>query len=404
MNRHGFSLLAALGLLCGAFAPAPAQRPAAPEPIQKVEVRADRAFLVNGKPFFPLFAWLQDARNFPMLKECGMNATAGALPRTSGVANVAGYLELVRQAGLYGIVPYEAGMKGSPALLGYIHGDEPDLTHNENGRKAVKRQPAETLKDYQAIKAADPTRPVFMTLTAHFMPAFRKADEAFLEPLYPDYIKSTDVVGFDIYPIYGWNKPQWLHRVYDGAAQLTQMAGGRPVYAWIETSRGGQFTGPLERQHEVTPAHIKAEVWESICAGATAIGYFTHIWKPGYKQFGVPLENRRALREINDQITRLTPEILGARPRRAVTLSAEGGAQVAMMAKETSGTLSIFTVRYDTAGTTAPAAATIKVEGLPAGEEVFVVDEGRKLKGEAGEFKDQFEPLAVHIYQIKGAL
>lgn len=401
--KRQISLLATLYLLAGAAATAAAQQPAAPAPIQKVEVRADRAFLVNGKPFFPLFAWLQDAKNFPMLKECGMNATAGALPKTSGAANVAGYLELVRQAGLYGIVPYEAGMQGSPALLAYIHGDEPDLTHKADGKKVVRRMPAETMKEYQEIKAADPTRPVFMTLTAHFMPVFRGADEAYLEALYPEYVKATDVAGFDIYPIYGWNKPEWLGRVYDGTKQLVELAGGRPVYAWIETSRGGQFTGPLERQHEVTPAHIKAEVWESICAGATGIGYFTHIWKPGYKQFGAPLENRRALREINDQITRLTPDILGAAPKRAVSLATEGGVQVAMLARENAGTLSIFAVRYDTAAT-ATAAATIKVEGMPAGEEVFVVDEGRKLKGEAGAFKDQFEPLAVHIYQIKGGL
>ena len=36
----------------------------------------------------------------------------------------------------------------------------------------------------------------------------------------------------------------------------------------------------------------------AICQGATAIGYFTHVWKPSYHQFGVPEENRKALRRI----------------------------------------------------------------------------------------------------------
>jgi hypothetical protein len=267
-------------------------------------------------------------------------------------------------------------------------------------KKVVRALPERTMKEYQEIKAADPTRPVFMTLTAHFMPEFMKKDEKFLEALYPEYVKATDVVGFDIYPIYGWNKPEWIGLVYDGTAQLVKLAAGRPVYAWIETSKGGQYTGPLERQHDVTPADIKCEVWQAICAGATGIGYFTHIWKPEYKQFGVPEENRRALRQINDQITRLAPDILGETPKHAVTLEAEGGVKVAALAKEHAGTLSVFAVNYD--GEHKAAQATIKVEGLKAGTEIFVVDEGRTIKAEEGSFKDSFEALAVHIYQIKG--
>jgi hypothetical protein len=48
---------------------------AALPPIEKVEIR-DRVFYVNGQPFFPLMAWLQDAKNFPLLKDCAMNSTA----------------------------------------------------------------------------------------------------------------------------------------------------------------------------------------------------------------------------------------------------------------------------------------------------------------------------------------
>ena len=48
----------------------------------------------------------------------------------------------------------------------------------------------------------------------------------------------------------------------------------------------------------------------AICRVATAIGYFTHVWKPAYHQFGVPEENRTALREIIAQITRSASAIL----------------------------------------------------------------------------------------------
>ena len=189
-------------------------------------------------------------------------------------------------------------------------------------RYEPRARPAETLKEYQAIKAADPTRPVFMTLTGHFHPHFQQWTAEQRTSLYPEYIQATDVVGYDIYPIYGWNKPEWIYLVHDATGLLSEQAGSRPVYAWIETGKGGQWTGPLERQKDVTPAHIRAEVWMAICQGATAIGYFTHVWKPSYQQFGVPEENRQALRRMNDQITRLAPAILGQPPKRSVAIKA----------------------------------------------------------------------------------
>ncbi|MHC4181084.1 MAG: hypothetical protein ACYSWU_26605, partial [Planctomycetota bacterium] len=258
--------------------------------------------------------------------------------------------------------------------------------------------PPHTLEQYRAIKAADPSRPVFMTLTGHFHPHFKKWTDRQRSSLYPEYIRATDVVGYDIYPIYGWNKPEWIHLVHEATGQLVEMAGRRPVYAWIETSRGGQWTGPLERQKEVTPAHIRAEVWMAVCRGATAIGYFTHVWKPSYKQFGVPEENRKALGEINGQITRLAPAILGKRPQRAVSVKAEGAAKIDAVAREHGGRLYVFAVNYDER--LVKSKAKIAIEGLPSGAEVVVVDEARTIRSEPGSFADVFEPLAVHIYRI----
>ena len=508
---------------------------AEPAPIEKVEIQANRALWVNGKPFFPLMAWLQDAKNFPAVKECGMNTTAGYWTGSGGTKDVAEYLDLVAKAHLYGVMPFDQRLKGHPSLLGYIHDDEPDLprqvsdaevvagpglrvnrstplwrivdgvTHSwsvldplqdatltirlkqpvtveslavwltvspglavakevsfaadgkEIVRKALESKrgqqkvllakpatfreltmtvhatfpgqqewgslsevegfdasgknvllapprnepralPADTLKKYQAIKQSDPTRPVFMTLTGHFHPHFNKYSEAQRGALYPGYVRATDIVGYDIYPIYGWNKPEWLHLVHDATKLLVAQAGTRPVYAWIETSKGGQWTGPLERQKEVTPAHIRAEVWMSICGGATAIGYFTHVWKPAYHQFGVPEENRKALRAINDQIVRLAPAILGDAPRRPVTIRADNDAKLAALARQHAGKLYVFAVNYDER--LVATQGTIRVEGLRPDATVVVVDEDRSVVSEAGSFSDAFEPLAVHIYQV----
>lgn len=502
--------------------------------IEKVEIR-HRAFYVNGKPFFPLMAWLQGTQNLALVKASGMNATAG-YTGAGGRRNIAAYLVQAQQTGLYGVMPFEETLKGNPSLLGYIHGDEPDLTRQvsdarvegaktlhlnpqtplwklvdgdlnswsvldpldgasvtihlpapvtlasvglavtiskglalpkeiilESGGKELLRtavagqrgrqkftlpQPAsvqdltmrvtattpgeqaygslgeiegydaqgnnvllsrprrvprampdETLREYASIKAADPTRPIFMTLTGHFIPFFKELSEEQRTKLYPHYVQATDVVGYDIYPIYGWNKPEWLYLCHDATEQLVHLAGSRPVYAWIETSKGGQWTGPLERQIDVTPEDIRAEVWMCICRGATAIGYFTHIWKPSYAQFGVPEGNRRALKQINDQITRLTPAILGEVCEKPPTLESSSNVKFDLLARKSGNALYLFAVNYDERRKSAE--ATIKVAGLSAGTAVEVVDEGRTLRSTDGAFQDSFTPLAVHVYRIQ---
>ena len=106
-------------------------------PIKSVEIGGKRAFHVNGRPFFPIMAWLQDAQNFPAVKECGMNTIAGYWPTSGGTKDVAEYLELVQKAGLYGVMPFDDKLKGHPSLLGYIHGDEPDLPHQVSDADVV---------------------------------------------------------------------------------------------------------------------------------------------------------------------------------------------------------------------------------------------------------------------------
>jgi hypothetical protein len=525
--------LGCIALVVGSLPP-PSLGAAQLPPIEKVEIKPNRAIYVNDKPFFPIMAWLQNATNFPILAECGMNATAGFTGRSKDVQSGTQYLDQMVKTGLYGVMPYRANVKGHPALLAYIHGDEPDLPHEESdavvetapamrvntktplwrlldgdtsswsvfdplegssatiklkqpvmveslavwvtvssglstareiafeadgkeilkatleakrGRQSFKlSQPAtfreltvkvlsaqvgsniwgsfgeiegfdkagtnvllskpravpraypdRTLREYQQIKAGDPSRPVFMTLTGYFHPIFKKYGD---EPrkMYPEYVKATDVIGYDIYPIYGWNKPEWIYLVHEATDLLVKMSDGRPVYAWIETSKGGQWTGDLERQKDVTPAHIRAEVWMAICRGATAIGYFTHVWKPSYNQFGVPPANREALAQINGQITRLAPAILGDEPGRAVSIQGENAVKLDALAKRKDGDIYIFAVNYDEA--MKKAAATVKVEGLKAGTNVIVDNENRTIKSNDGSFEDSFEPLAVHVYRL----
>ena len=506
-------------------------------PIERVEILPQRAIAVNGAPFLPRMAWLLDPGKLPAAKECGMNVVAGYWPGSGGTKDVKEYLDRVQEAGLYGVMPFDERLRGHPALLGYIHDDEPDLPHPESdaavepgeglrlnsktplwklvdgdtsswsvldpmegasvtirlkepvtasrlavwltispglsvakeiafeadgrevlrarleakkGRQAFdlpeavelreltlkvtraapgenvwgsigevealnaagenvilspprpvpRARPEEILKRYRDFKRHDPDRPVFLTLTGYFHPQFKKWGEEH-KTLYPEYVRACDVVGYDIYPIYGWNKPEWIHLVHEATELLVRMAGPRPVYAWIETSKGGQWTGPLERQKDVTPRHIRAEVWMALCRGATAIGYFTHVWKPSYDPFGVPPRNREALASVNAQLDRLAPVLLGGETPGRVSIEAEGSVKLDALARRKGEDLYVFAVNYDERDV--PARATIRVEGLAAGRTVEVVDEDRSIAASGGCFVDDLEPLDVHVYRIRDA-
>ncbi|MBD3292050.1 MAG: hypothetical protein GF393_03940 [Armatimonadia bacterium] len=503
--------------------------------IETVSTDENRALRVNDERFFPIMIWLQNPENFPRAIDAGINTIAGYWPGSGDTEDVVEYLGLVEEAGLLGVMPWHEGLIGHPRLLGFIHDDEPDLSHTvsdatvtaaehmrlnsstplsrivdgvthswsvldpmegaeitvelaepatierigvwltiseglavarevgfvgdgeeiaraelvaKKGRQEIgleepvtlqtltmrvesaypgenvwgsvgevegfnaagenmllspprevpRQQPEETLSIYNAIKQAGAQRPVFMTLTARFADFSERWTDEQKQNLYPGYVQAADVVGFDVYPIYGWARPDWIDRVHDATQQLVKLAGDRPVYAWIETSKGSQWVSE-ERQMDVTPEHIRNEVWQAITAGATAIGYFTHIWKPAYSQFGVPDENVAMMRQVNGQITRLTPALLAPECTRKVGISLEGDLRADVLARQAEGGLYLFAVNYDPSATDGE--ATISVEGLAAGTQIEVVDETRTLTADDGAFTDHFDALAVHIYRIE---
>jgi hypothetical protein len=190
--------------------------------------------------------------------------------------------------------------------------------------------------------------------------------------------------------------PEKLYWVSQGARELRGYAGrDKPLYVWIETQAGffGDQTVP------VTGLEIRNEVYQAIIQGATAIGYFTHRFKPTFAEFGVPEENQKALLEINQQLQRLAPVILSREADPPPAIQIEGGLAAQCMGREWDGHVYLFALNLDMDRQGGP--GTITLDGLKAGTPVEVVDEGRTITARDGGFQDDFGPLAVHIYQIR---
>lgn len=265
-------------------------------------------------------------------------------------------------------------------------------------RKGPQKPPAQSLATYAAIKAADPSRPVLMTLTADFIPDpdISPYSKAQIADLYGQYVRAADVPGFDVYPIYGYNRPERLDWVSQGVRMLRSHAGPRkPVFAWIEVQPGGNFGAQAKA---VGPLEIRHEVYQAIICGATAIGYFTHQFAPAFTEFGVPPANQRALLQINQQLQRLAPVILGPDAGHQPKIVISGGLPAQLLAKQAGGELWIFAQTMDMPRRAGR--ATISVEGLKTGTSIEVVDENRRLTAQDGAFTDAFGPLDVHIYRL----
>ncbi|MGQ9732210.1 MAG: hypothetical protein ACUVX8_13185 [Candidatus Zipacnadales bacterium] len=257
--------------------------------------------------------------------------------------------------------------------------------------RIIPRTPPERIAEqYRSKQAADPARPIYLNLTARFFEPYRQL------PLenYQAYCAATDIVGFDHYPIYGWGRPDRIHEIAQVTAALRELAGeGKPVWAILEVTNGGQWV--REDMRAPTPEEIRAEVWMAIINGATGIGYSPHVWKPRYEQCRIPEENQQALRQINAQITALTPVLLG-NPVEGISSTSEGELPIDVMARQGPDAIYIFAANLLRTERT----AKITVPGLQSGTRIEVLDENRTLTAAEGAFTDSFGELAVHIYVL----
>lgn len=356
-----------------------------------VTVGANRAVLVDGQPFLPIMQWLQCSGSIAAQKALGINTFVGN--GCSGTASA--YLDVCAAQGVYGVMATDdTSVKSHAALLGWIFGDEPDLQSN-------KVEPATLLAQYNALKASDSNHITFMTLTSGFYsedspPAWMNNDRS----RYPAYCQATDAVGFDIYPVYGWCRPDWLYKVGAAQTELQTMAQGKVTYQWIEAVKtSGQWCDLAARGADdgPYPEEIRNEVWQALVHGATAIGYFTHSWEcPGYSQFCLSTAQETELARTNGQLTKLTRPLLAAPHPGGVTIAAEAGRPVSGMAKDFGGKVYVFVVNVARATTQ----VTITVPGVAASATAEVYDESRTVSLGAGKLTDSFDSLGVHIYVL----
>ena len=264
--------------------------------------------------------------------------------------------------------------------------------------KQPQVSPEELRKTYDDFKKFDSTRPILVTLCSQYLrDLYDKGwyTTAQADAMYPRYVGSADDYGVDIYPIYGWNQPENIDWVSKAAKQERQLVGpNKPIYQWIETCPGGVGANAKP----VTGLEIRNEVYQALASGCTAIGYFTAVFQPTFSPFAVSSENQEALKKINAEVTALTPQLLAPESKQQPDFTIDGGLKALIHATSDGTRMTVIALNID--GKYKTGSGTIVMPGLKAGTEITIYGENRTIKADDGKWKDDFGPLAVHIYQL----
>ncbi len=355
----------------------------------------------NGPPkddsFFPLAVWLQEPKDAPRYQKAGINLYVGL----DGPTDAA--LAELKKCGMPVICSQDAvtlAHKDDPIIVAWMHGDEPDNAQTIPGRSGYGPPilPEKILAEYEAFRKADDSRPVFLNLgrcaASNTLPD--RGVGSMHDEDYVEYVKGCDIASFDIYPV-AQDDPRSKNRldwVGQGVERLIKFTGGRkPVWNCIECTR-------IDGGDKASPKQVKAEVWIALVHGSRGIIYFCHAFKPKEDDHALldDPENLAAVTAINRQIRELAPVLNSPTVTDAVKVeTAIKAVPVAAMMKQHGGATYVFAVSMKSGETI----ATFSLAGLPAGAQVEVIGEDRKIQAAAGKFQDAFADWDVHLYRIR---
>ena len=170
--------------------------------------------------------------------------------------------------------------------------------------------PAKIIAGYDAVRKADPTRPVLLNLgrSVAWDGFPDRGVRSGHDEDYAEYAKGCDIVSFDVYPMFNVEKPAvkgQLDLVAHGVENLIKWTGGHKIVWNVIECTAINGTG------KATPKQVKAEVWTSLVSGSQGITYFVHEFKPKFDEHALlddpPMLT--AVTALNKQIHELAPAL-----------------------------------------------------------------------------------------------
>jgi hypothetical protein len=354
--------------------------------------------------FFPIAVWLQGSWHATELAGLGINIYVGNNAGTDSLA--ASDLSILSGLGMYAIIGQDSvGLASidNPTVIGWwMTPDEPDNAQpDSDGGYGPPVAPSTLVTQYNAYKAADSTRPIWLGLGQGVAyPNYEGRGSN--PPAESGYVPASDIVSFDIYPYNNCSGDAndqvtcaefWLNA--SGVDNLHQWSNrNQAVWSDFETTviNAGTTDGP-------TPTETASEVWLALIHSANGVLYFIDSWNPSFREDAI-FENSdmvTAVTALNQEIQSLAPELNSATiPNLVTIMSSNSAAPVDTMVKANGTSLYVFSA-ISRAGT---ATASYTINGMTGNGVATVVGEGRTVTVTAGRFSDAFAANGVHIYTI----
>ncbi len=350
--------------------------------------------------YFPIAVWLQSPRNAARYQAAGINLYVGLWrgPTTNQLAELqAANMPVICAQNRVGLAN-----RDNPIIVGWMHGDEPDNAQSLGQGKGYGPPilPEKIIRDYEHLRAADPSRPVMLNLgqgVAWDNYIGRGVRRNHPED-YPEYIKGCDIASFDIYPAVHNHREVAgkLEFVAHGVERLVKWSGGKKiVWNCIECTHIGN------PRAKATPQQLRAEVWMALIHGSQGLIYFVHQFQPSFKEAALleDPEMLAAVTAINRQIHELAPALNRPSVSGGVTVkSSVQNTPIAWMMKRHGATNYLFSVNMRPR----PTQGIIELPGLAGKTTAVVLGEDRSLEAKNGHFADDFPPYGVHLYRING--
>jgi hypothetical protein len=341
--------------------------------------------------FFPISVWLQSPPNAQEYKNIGVNMFIGFygdLDQASLSQLAAAQMPVVPTQNTVGLTSPQPSW-----IQGWDQMDEPDNAQPDgNGGYGPCLSPNQVVAAYNAIRANDTIRPVFLNFGRGVSDVNWNGrgsctgDTAY----YPSAMQGGDIISFDIYPVANYNGQ--LELVPNGVDNLkTWSNNSKIIWSFIEASNIGGGGAP-------TSAQERAEVWMSLIHGSQGIMYFVHQFSPAFREDGIFNYPSlvQAVSAINAQIASLAPVLNSPTIADGVqTASSPSSVPVDTMEKQYGGSTYVFAVAMRNNST----AATFTVVGNQSGT-ITVLGENRQVTMTNGQFQDSFSGYAVHLYQF----
>src|SRR6266480_386206 len=341
--------------------------------------------------YFPIGVWSQPAYTFDKWQSRGINTVINYEPY-GGQDSIDVWSNAANAHSFYQVRTPRANPADDlkeTRLLAWMHSDEPDIH---------KTSPTVLTNEYNAWKAVDPGKPVLVNFSGGEL-----LNHTTSNTTYQQYMASSNIISNDFYPVTGWGRPDWIDYSKTPADRKTEgmaikgysdLSGGKPQWAFIETSaqklgwiQGGNARG-------VTPSEFRGEVWDAIINGAKGIAYFPQQIGSGFRFDTTPANVVAEMTSTNARIQSLA-KVLNASANPVGDKIVMNSTLLEGARKNYDGD-QYFIVLNMSSKTLSNQAVTLP--GLSGLSSVDVFGEGRELSFANVQLSDLCDPWEMHVY------